>query len=500
MSDAFNLKRDFANITDGTSMILVALGFRSRRLRDFICSVQGVAGARHEFDCTHLALARRLDHSGRVEAAELFVTRYLAALEKEQRRVGRYLFRIERGGGFERKPTHYVDHITRAAIFVVQQARQSALWKESHTRAMAEFIPEAVEMLPIIEEEPQNMPEADTATPPGVQLARNEHHALSRARSNLNIVKESGGDVVTYAESLIARFTADILERAHLVQENSEGKGIKSDTHAESQVDENIEESNLQAALDYAQWDDLPVFPVRADKAPYTANGFKDASLDSAMIRQYWHKWPDANIGIPTGEPSGLLALDIDPRHGGDASLTTLIEQNGDKWLETMQARTGGGGHHIIFAHPKGSNIRNSAGRLGEGIDVRGDGGYIVVPPSLHASGRRYEWLNNLKPIQPPEWLLKLLTEERGASMSKAQPRATSGASIGAVIPDGERNESLFKIASSLRGKGAEHDEIESELLRINRERCSPPLPDSEVLKIARSAARLAANRVAVGA
>lgn len=65
MSETITLKRDFANVTDATSMILVALGFRSRRLRDFICGLQGVAGARHEFDCTHLTLARRLDHSGR---------------------------------------------------------------------------------------------------------------------------------------------------------------------------------------------------------------------------------------------------------------------------------------------------------------------------------------------------------------------------------------------------------------------------------------------------
>jgi hypothetical protein len=501
MSETINLKRDFANVTDATSMILVALGFRSRRLRDFICSVQGVAGARHEFDCTHLALARRLDHSGRNEAAELFVTRYLAALEKEQRRVGRYLFKIERGGGMERKPTHYVDHITPAAVWVTRQARQSALWKESHTRAMAEFISDAVEMLPLIEEESQDMPTEDSATPPGVKLARNEHHALSRARTNLSIVKESGGDVVGYAESLVARFKADILERARLVQE---GKGIKNDTHADSQTAENIEESNLQPALDYANWDDVPVFPVRQDKAPYTANGFKDATLDPAMIRHYWRKWPDANIGIPTGEASRWLVIDIDPRHGGDASLTALIEQHGDEWLQTMQARTGGGGHHLIFSFPQGSNIRNSAGKLGVGIDVRGEGGYIVVAPSLHASGRRYEWLNDLKPARLPEWLLKRLTEEKQASQDsftqKTQPRANGGASIGAVIPEGERNVSLFKIASSLRGKGAEYDEIESELLRINTERCSPPLPDDEVRKIAGSAAKLVANRVAVGA
>jgi hypothetical protein len=349
----------------------------------------------------------------------------------------------------------------------------------------------------------KEMPEDDSATPPGVKLARNEHHALSRARTNLNIVKENGGDVIGYAESLVDRFRADILERAHLVQE-SEGKGIKNDTHADTQIAENIEESNLLAALDYANWDDVPVFPVRPNKAPYTQNGFKDATLDPATIRLFWRKWPDANIGIPTGEASGWLVLDIDPRHGGDASLTALIEQYGPL-PETIEARTGGGGHHIIFSYTQGSNIRNSAGRLGEGIDVRGEGGYIVAPPSLHESGRRYEWLNGLtKPAQPPEWLLKKLTEEKqtrqGASTQKTQPRANSGPSIGVLIPEGERNNGLFKIGAALRGQGHNYAEIEAELRDINARRCSPPLSDDEVRKIAGSCAKLAANRVAVGA
>jgi putative DNA primase/helicase len=196
--------------------------------------------------------------------------------------------------------------------------------------------------------------------------------------------------------------------------------------------------------------------------------------------------------------------LDIDPRHGGDASLTSLIEQYG-ALPETLEARTGGGGHHIIFEYPRGSNIRNSAGRLGDGIDVRAEGGYIVVAPSLHASGRRYEWLNSLtKPAQPPEWLLERLTEERqasqGASTQKTQPRAAVGASIGAVISEGERNNGLFKIGAALRGQGQNYTEIEAELRDINARRCSPPLPDDEVQKIAGSCAKLAANRVAVGA
>ena len=490
MSEAIDLKRDFANVTDATSMILVELQFRSRRLRDFICGLQGVAGARRDFDCTHLALARRLDHAGRNEAAELFVSRHLATLEKEQRRVGRLLFKIDRGGGFDRKPTHYVDYITPAAVWMTRQARKSELWKESHTRALAEFTAAAIEMLPLIEEvEAEEMQNDRYKTTLDVQLARNESHAFSRARANLNIKKEKGESVIDYAEALIERFAARVRERAYLIEQGLEDLGIKNDTQ---------EETTLQAALDYANWDDLPVFPVKTDKSPYTSNGFKDATNDPAMVRHFWRKWPDANIGIPTGEASGWLVLDVDPRNGGDASLTSLIEEHGDAWLETLQAKTGGGGHHIIFAYPRGSNIKK--GKFAEGIDLQSDGGYIIVAPSLHSSGQHYEWLNDLKPAQPPEWLLKLLTEERQATATKARSEVKSGARIGAVIPEGERNETLFRIGCALRGQGYNRAEIEAELMAINLQRCAPPLDVAEVQKIAGSCAKLSANRVAAGA
>lgn len=175
----------------------------------------------------------------------------------------------------------------------------------------------------------------------------------------------------------------------------------------------------LAAALEYVDYDDVPLFPVKRDKSPCTPNGFKDATRDASIIRLWARKWPEASIGVPTGDASGWLALDIDPRHGGDVSLTTLIEQYG-ALPPTMEARTGGGGRHIIFSYPPGSNIRNSAGRLGEGIDVRGEGGYIIVAPSVHASGRPYEWLNNLEPAGPPEWLTKLLTGGETAGAGKS--------------------------------------------------------------------------------
>ena len=256
----------------------------------------------------------------------------------------------------------------------------------------------------------------------------------------------------------------------------------------------------LAAALDYARHG-IPVFPVKQNKAPYTPRGFKDATTDEGVIRERWGRWPGAGIGVPTGFASGWLVLDSDPRHGGDSSLCELIEEHGDL-PDTLEAETGGGGHHIVFDFPELAELGNSRGRLPEGLDVRGEGGYVIVAPTIHESGRPYRWRNDLPPASAPEWFVKLLTEGRYAAVpdGETRPQAKSGARIGAVLAEGGRNDALFRIGSSMRGKGANYSEILSELLEINAQRCSPPLPEAEVEKVARSAAKLAANRVAVGA
>lgn len=257
-----------------------------------------------------------------------------------------------------------------------------------------------------------------------------------------------------------------------------------------------------KAALFYVNQDELPVFPVRQDKTPFTLNGFKDATRDAATVARWWRNHPDAGIGVPTGSASGWLALDIDPRHGGDVALTELLEQYGPL-PDTLAARTGGGGQHLIFAYPASAEVRNSAGKLGEGIDVRGEGGYIVVAPSLHASGRRYEWLNDHSPAPVPDWLLELLTTEKrraqGVPAAKSHTEVKSGAVLPYSIADGQRGEAMFKVACSLRGKGASYEEIEAELLHLNAQRCVPPKDEREVQKIARSAMRYQPNAAAVG-
>jgi hypothetical protein len=145
-------------------------------------------------------------------------------------------------------------------------------------------------------------------------------------------------------------------------------------------------------------------------KHPRIRNGCHGAQTDPDRIRAWWRRWPYANLGIATGPGSGVCVLDVDPRHGGDETLQALERQYGAVPL-TWRFLTGGGGEHILFRCPAGERLSNSAGKLGEGLDTRGEGGLIVAPPSLHASGRRYAISVDHHPqdvplADVPEWML----------------------------------------------------------------------------------------------
>lgn len=126
-------------------------------------------------------------------------------------------------------------------------------------------------------------------------------------------------------------------------------------------------------------------------KHPAINDWRKQASIDPSIIGGWFRKWPNANVGVVTGK-LGFYVLDIDPRHGGNESLVKLQEQYGT--LPSPQVKTGGGGFHIYMVHQQEGEIRNKV-NLDDfsGIDLRGDGGYVVAPPSLHISGGRYDWL-----------------------------------------------------------------------------------------------------------
>jgi len=206
-----------------------------------------------------------------------------------------------------------------------------------------------------------------------------------------------------------------------------------------------------------------------------------DASTDEAKIRRWWETWEDANIGVATGKESGFFALDVDPRKGGAESLASLEDKHG-KLPETRTADTGGGGVHHLFRYPN-FPVKNSPGELGPGLDIKGEGGAIVVAPSLHAGGKRYRWRSVAPIANAPEWFLRLLRETQ-------KSRVNGSAAIGATIPEGQRNDTLTSLAGTMRRRGMGFDEIKAALLVTNNKRCDPPLAEDEVRKVASSVCR----------
>ncbi|HSH59723.1 MAG TPA: bifunctional DNA primase/polymerase [Acidimicrobiales bacterium] len=148
-------------------------------------------------------------------------------------------------------------------------------------------------------------------------------------------------------------------------------------------------------------------------KHPRTRRGLHDATTNPEVIRRWWRSWPHANVAVRTGAVDGtagrgFVVVDVDPPHGGDHSLRALLSSHGPL-PDTAVVRTGRGGRHLYFAHP-GQAVRNSAGtRLGPGLDVRADGGYVIAPPSRHVSGVAYHWgrARELAPL--PGWLIDRL-------------------------------------------------------------------------------------------
>ena len=237
----------------------------------------------------------------------------------------------------------------------------------------------------------------------------------------------------------------------------------------------------LRSALFYAEKMGWPVFPCKPrDKNPLTEHGFKDATTDVEQIEAWWKQWPQANIGVPTGVK--FWVLDIDPRNGGDVTLEALIAKHGPL-PDTVQAMTGGGGRHYLFALPNGFTVKN--GELGEGIDIKGKGGYILVAPSIHPSGRAYVWdgaekITEQTILPAPGWLLmEIYAAQNGHG-------GANPAVLPPTIPKGKQHRMLVSLAGSMRKRGAEFPEIFAALVAMNP-RLEEPAPEEHLRKMAKS-------------
>lgn len=263
----------------------------------------------------------------------------------------------------------------------------------------------------------------------------------------------------------------------------------------------------LDEALRYAAAG-VPVFPlhwVKQDgncscrqgalcqakgKHPRIKNWNEEATTDAAKIKAWWEKAPSANIGIPMGEKSGLVALDVDTRHGGDSSLALLVDEFA-ALPNTITATTGGGGKHYIFKYTEELALKNVVG-FRDGLDIRTQGGMIVAAPSIHHSGNQYMWDSGKSPFEMqaadmPAWLVE---EIRKVGIKITVKKKATEHTPRKKISEGSRNNHLTSLAGALRRKGIGEDGIVATLRAENRDRLDPPLDDETVVAIAKSITR----------
>jgi hypothetical protein len=221
----------------------------------------------------------------------------------------------------------------------------------------------------------------------------------------------------------------------------------------------------LQAAVGYAS-QEISVFPC-AKKIPLIPGGFKNATWHPEQIVGWWSKWPDAQIGIPTGKINHLFVIDVDGPEGERAATKLNLP-------ETFTVATRPGRWQFWFRQPDGMCGKCSAGALGSQLDTRGDGGYVIAPPSIHhETGKPYRVVKNLPWAPAPIELL--------------EPRAVPGshAPTADTIPQGQRHKTMLSIAGALRARGLSRNVVLGELRSANERLCIPPLDASEIQKIA---------------
>src|SRR5262245_30091703 len=229
-------------------------------------------------------------------------------------------------------------------------------------------------------------------------------------------------------------------------------------------------------------WAPIPIEP-RGKRPLVDWKPFQQTLPTLADVREWWTKWPDANVGLVTGAVSGLVVLDLDSL----PAVEEFVRRHQAAGAEPMTlpvVRTSKG-LHLYFKHP-GGTVPNRASLL-PGWDVRGDGGYVVAPGSTHETGAVYRFLPDCSVPSPslcdemgigevlpplPAWLAALLA---------SPPLPAHPADDDAVIPEGQRNDTLYRLARSLKARDLSDDAVAAAVRAENEARCSPPLPDDEV-------------------
>lgn len=234
------------------------------------------------------------------------------------------------------------------------------------------------------------------------------------------------------------------------------------------------------------------VFPcIEREKRPATPNGLKNASRDLDKIVTAWTARPHMNVAIRTGAESGIFVLDVDGDEGWD-SLHRLEDEH-EELPSTLSVSTPRGGQHFYFLHP-GWDLRNTAGFPASGLDLRGDGGYVLAPPSVGPGGRQYEVDEQCQPVAAPEWLLGLVRSYQSKVDQSLQGRVDWVVFLNNAPTAGERNTRMTKYVGHLFGVGMDAREVMATAALLNAH-AKPPLPDKDLGVIVQSIARAEARK-----
>lgn len=257
----------------------------------------------------------------------------------------------------------------------------------------------------------------------------------------------------------------------------------------------------MDAALSYADrgWQVLPLYEIRSGrcscgtacaspgKHPRLRHGLEDASADPDKIKTWWDQWPNANIGIRTGRESNLWVIDVDTKKSvevapgvvipeGESSLQALENDYGTI-PDTLTSRTGSGGYHYLYEYPGDDGVYPNRAGFVPSVDIRGEGGYIVAPPSNHLSGSRYEWVDEGDRVIPaPRWIVEY----------QARPEVEAFVELD-TVGEGGRNDYLYRYGASLLAQGRSHTEVENSVFGANYRICRPPLERGELEQLLRS-------------
>lgn len=269
---------------------------------------------------------------------------------------------------------------------------------------------------------------------------------------------------------------------------------------------------NLAAALALAGAG-LNVSPLtpNAKDPPLIHNWPNEATNDARQIEAWWREWPDANIGVCT---SGMLVVDVDPAKGGRESFTALLAEMdllGEPLPSTWASRTRSGGAHLFFSLPRGVTVANSVEHICKGVDIRGEGGYVVAPGSIVGDGC-YEWKDAYSPdnrpiAEAPQWLIDLC-KKPAAKNAASGVRVVEEDDIALARADeylrrfapeavqGGRDDTAYKLAARLYDEGISKEACLERLLRWNETNCHPPLELHEMERLAWSAQKNRANAI----